>query len=286
MKSKYSKNLEEKKNPRRLFSFDMNISKKEIKYEKPKIKSLKIHKLSLNDLTSIDRRIIFDKQKFKIKPKKKESTLSYIIPERMRTYSFSKRNHPSTNSLNNKNFGLINIKKSGFLSEFPIITQDNENNKNEDKIIIKNHRLNSGINNNKLEKKIIKSKLKHKSKIPFSNNFISDSISKTKIKKRNKGKSFSSFKQKEIELLDNPNSVLYQLFQGTKEIKKNFGNYNIYKKKEQIKEYKNFINKGEKEAVKQLFLLHKDIEIGEQEKIKGRVISSNTFFDLKIFFNS
>ena len=49
-----------------------------------------------------------------------------------------------------------------------------------------------------------------------------------------------------------------------------------------MKEYKDFIKNDEKEAAKQLFLLQKDIEIGSQEKIKGRIISSNTFFDLKI----
>ena len=110
---------------------------------------------------------------------------------------------------------------------------------------------------------------------------ISDTISKKKIKYRNK-RSYNSFTQKEIELLDYPNSVLYQIFHGTQIIKNKIGKFDIYKKKEQMKEYKDFIKNDEKEAAKQLFLLQKDIEIGSQEKIKGRIISSNTFFDLKI----
>ena len=281
MKPKYSQNLEEKGKPRRLFSFDMNLSNQPIKFKNP-IKSLKIHKLSLNDLASIDRTSIFEKQKSKNIPKVKTSTLSCCLQERIKTYSFSKRIEPPNNSLNNRNFGLINIKKSGFLSVLPIITQDNDNKKNNDKNNSTNKRLKSAINQNKnLEKKIIKSKLKHKSKIPFSNDLISDTISKKKIKYRNK-RSYNSFTQKEIELLDNPNSVLYQIFHGTQLIKQKIGKFDIYKKKEQMKEYKDFIKNDEKEAAKQLFLLQKDIEIGSQEKIKGRIISSNTFFDLKI----
>ncbi len=279
MKPKFSQNLEERGKPRRLFSFDMNLSNQPIAFKYP-IKSLKIHKLSLNDLASIDRTSIIEKQKSKNIPKVKATTLSCCLPERIKTYSFSKRIESSNNSSNNRNnFGLINIKKSGFLSVLPIIAQDNDIKKNNDKNNSTNKRLISAINHNKiLEKKIIQSKLKHKSKIPFSNDLISDSISKKKTKKRNK-RSYNSFTQKEIELLNNPNSVLYQIFHGTQIIKNKIGKFDI---KEQIKEYKDFIKNDEKEATKQLFLLQKDIEIGSQEKIKGRIISSNTFFDLKI----
>ena len=59
-------------------------------------------------------------------------------------------------------------------------------------------------------------------------------------------------------------------------------NIEIYKKEEKIKEYRNYFKEDEEEAGKQLFLLQKDIQITEQEKISGKIISSNTFFDLKI----
>ena len=54
------------------------------------------------------------------------------------------------------------------------------------------------------------------------------------------------------------------------------------KKDEKIREYRKFIKKDEEEANKQLFLLKKDIGIGNDEKLYGKIISSNTFLDLKI----
>jgi hypothetical protein len=72
------------------------------------------------------------------------------------------------------------------------------------------------------------------------------------------------------------------LYHGTKEIAKNYGKYKNIKKEEKIKEYRNFFKEDEEEAGKQLFLLQKDIQITEQEKISGKIISSNTFLDLKI----
>ena len=54
------------------------------------------------------------------------------------------------------------------------------------------------------------------------------------------------------------------------------------KKEEKIREYRKFIKKDEDEANKQIFLLKKDIGIGDNEKLYGKIISSNTFLDLKI----
>ena len=82
--------------------------------------------------------------------------------------------------------------------------------------------------------------------------------------------------------LDNPDSFFFQLYHGSKEIEKNYINNQKLKKEEKIREYRKFIKKDEDEANKQIFLLKKDIGIGDNEKLYGKIISSNTFLDLKI----
>jgi hypothetical protein len=154
----------------------------------------------------------------------------------------------------------------------------------------KNKRLLSAIHNNKkLEEKIIKFKINKKKEklLSFTNPINSKTIPKiiskpNKINEKKDKKEINSFSKREINLLDNPNSLFYQLYYGSKEIEKTIGKYKTIKREQKIKEYKKYIKKDEEEAGKQLYLLKKDIHIGDQEKISGKIISSNTFFDLKI----
>ena len=152
----------------------------------------------------------------------------------------------------------------------------------------KNERLLSAIQNNKkLEEKIIKFKINKKKEklLSFSNPVYSRTINKisnSNKKKEKKHKELNNFSKREINLLDNPNSLLYQLYHGSKEIEKTIGDYKAINREQKIKEYKKYIKKDEEEAGKQLYLLKKDIHIGDNEKISGKIISSNTFFDLKI----
>ena len=170
---------------------------------------------------------------------------------------------------NDKNLTLIPIK-------FLTIKQEVYNNKSS---LNKNKKRSlSSLNYERnIEKLLISNKLKKKKndKLTFSNPIISKSL-KTKYNDHN------SYTKRELNLLNNPNSIFYQLYHGTKEIAKNYGKYKNIKKEEKIKEYRNYFKEDEEEAGKQLFLLQKDIQITEQEKISGKIISSNTFFDLKI----
>lgn len=170
---------------------------------------------------------------------------------------------------NDKNLTLIPIK-------FLTIKQEDYNNKSS---LNKNKKRSlSSLNYERnIEKLLIKNKLRKKKndKLTFSNPIISKSL-KTKYNDHN------SYTKRELNLLNNPNSIFYQLYHGTKEIAKNYGKYKNIKKEEKIKEYRNYFKEDEEEAGKQLFLLQKDIQITEQEKISGKIISSNTFFDLKI----
>ena len=168
---------------------------------------------------------------------------------------------------NDKNLTLIPIK-------FLTIKQEDYNNKSS---LTKNKKRSLSSYERNIEKLLIKNKLKKKKndKLTFSNPIISKSL-KTKYNDHN------SYTKRELNLLNNPNSIFYQLYHGTKEIAKNYGKYKNIKKEEKIKEYRNYFKEDEEEAGKQLFLLQKDIQITEQEKISGKIISSNTFFDLKI----
>ena len=168
---------------------------------------------------------------------------------------------------NDKNLTLIPIK-------FLTIKQEDYNNKSS---LNKNKKRSLSSYERNIEKLLIKNKLRKKKndKLTFSNPIISKSL-KTKYNDHN------SYTKRELNLLNNPNSIFYQLYHGTKEIAKNYGKYKNIKKEEKIKEYRNYFKEDEEEAGKQLFLLQKDIQITEQEKISGKIISSNTFFDLKI----
>ena len=242
--------------------------------KKSSFNSVKISRLDLNKYNTLDRTL-------KLHPENEKSNLSLKYSN---TYlSMSKEKNKMINMYKNP----INLKSDFRLallsSRYLNIFKMNKNRKN-------NKRLLSAIHNNKkLEEKIIKFKINKKKEklLSFTNPINSKSIPKiiskpNKINEKKDKKENNSFSKREINLLDNPNSILYQLFHGSKELEKIIGEYKTIKREQKIKEYRKYIKKDEEEAGKQLYLLKKDIHIGDQEKISGRIISSNTFFDLKI----
>ena len=242
--------------------------------KKSSFNSVKISRLDLNKYNTLDRTL-------KLHPENEKSNLSLKYSN---TYlSMSKEKNKMINMYKNP----INLKSDFRLallsSRYLNIFKMNKNRKN-------NKRLLSAIHNNKkLEEKIIKFKINKKKEklLSFTNPINSKSIPKiiskpNKINEKKDKKEINSFSKREINLLDNPNSILYQLFHGSKELEKIIGEYKTIKREQKIKEYRKYIKKDEEEAGKQLYLLKKDIHIGDQEKISGRIISSNTFFDLKI----
>ena len=259
---------------RKVYSYNCITNNIPIKFPNPKysFNSVKISRLDLNKYNTLDRTL-------KLHPENEKSNLSLKYSN---TYlSMSKEKNKMINMYKNP----INLKSDFRLallsSRYLNIFKMNKNRKN-------NKRLLSAIHNNKkLEEKIIKFKINKKKEklLSFSNPVYSRTINKISNpnkKKEKKHKELNNFSKREINLLDNPNSLLYQLFHGSKELEKIIGEYKTIKREQKIKEYRKYIKKDEEEAGKQLYLLKKDIHIGDQEKISGRIISSNTFFDLKI----
>ena len=107
---------------------------------------------------------------------------------------------------------------------------------------------------------------------------------KNKNEKKDKSKIKSTtFTKKEINLLSNPESYFYHLFHSSRELdnKLKMKQKKITFKKK-IKDIKNGFQKKEENVFKQLFLLKKEIRDDDEEKLKGKIISTKTFLDLKI----
>ena len=163
------------------------------------------------------------------------------------------------NKLSNKNINKIYYK-----------TIQNAKNKENDLFKCKNN--NSNFKNMNLANS---TSLSNKNKdIPKRNNVenykkdILDKIAKIKYDKIRK-------------LIDNPNSFLYIMF--NKMNKQKFEDTEINNKlymRKKFEEYKKDLNKLEQKARFELFNLKKERIIGNEINLKGRIISTNTFFDL------
>ena len=120
-------------------------------------------------------------------------------------------------------------------------------------------------------KKIEELKLKKINKIHSRNNnekLIND-------KKINKKKSKLSQKE-ELNLINNPQSIIYPLYQFAEEIKNGKNIKYIYKKK--VKEYKHEMEKAAIPAFTQVFMLRKQMGIGDENKIATKGFNSNNFY--------
>ena len=121
------------------------------------------------------------------------------------------------------------------------------------------------------EKKIEELKLKKINKIHSRNNnekLIND-------KKINKKKSKLSQKE-ELNLINNPQSIIYPLYQFAEEIKNGKNIKYIYKTK--VKEYKHEMEKAAIPAFTQVFMLRKQMGIGDENKIATKGFNSNNFY--------
>ena len=120
-------------------------------------------------------------------------------------------------------------------------------------------------------KKIEELKLKKINKIHSRNNnekLIND-------KKINKKKSKLSQKE-ELYLINNPQSLIYPLYQFAEEIKNGKNIKYIYKTK--VKEYKYEMEKAAIPAFTQVFMLRKQMGIGDENKIATKGFNSNNFY--------
>ena len=259
---------------RKVLSFNFISNNIPIKFanKKTSFNSVKISRLDLNKYNTLDRTSMLHTEN-----EKSNSSVKYSNKYLNMSKEKNKMRDMYKSPINLKSDFRLTLLSSRYLNIYKI-------NKNPQK----NKRLLSAIHNNKkLEEKIIKFKINKKKEklLSFSNHIYSktmNKISKPNKKNEKNHKEINCFSKKEINLLDNPNSLFYQLYHGSKEIEKTIGKYKTIKREQKIKEYKKYIKKDEEEAGKQLYLLKKDIHIGDQEKISGKIISSNTFFDLKI----
>ena len=121
-------------------------------------------------------------------------------------------------------------------------------------------------------KKIEELKLKKINKIPSRNNnekLIND-------KKINKKKSKLSSLKEELNLINNPQSIIYPLYQFAEDIKNGKNIKYIYKTK--VKEYKHEMEKAAIPAFTQVFMLRKQMGIGDENKIATKGFNSNNFY--------
>ena len=128
---------------------------------------------------------------------------------------------------------------------------------------------NTGKNKNKSNEKI------HEKTI-FSIKTLDNKKEKNKkkeIKKRNK---LPKLKY-ELSLVNNPQSIIYPLFKLADDIK----NGKNMKYKINIKQYKLEMEKAGIPAFRQVFMLKKQMGIGDENRIAKKLFSSNNFMDIK-----
>ena len=210
------------------------------------------------------------------------------------TYSsFRENNFPTIFNYSNINTrNIIKPKGDQTLTLLPnkLLKSFNDKNKNNShnffykkEIHPFNNLLSNYRNNiNQFTKTQLKKKI-NMNKIEFSNQYIKDNLSKNNntLNKRNKkGCKSSSYTKREISLLDNPDSFLYHIYHHAKN---NLKNIKKNEQEENIEEYKEVLKENQNEVLRQLFLLKKEINLVEQNKLTGKALSTKTFMDLKIY---
>ena len=210
------------------------------------------------------------------------------------TYSsFRENNFPTIFNYSNINTrNIIKPKGDQTLTLLPnkLLKSFNDKNKNNShnffykkEIHPFNNLLSNYRNNiNQFSKTQLKKKI-NMNKIEFSNQYIKDNLSKNNntLNKRNKkGCKSSSYTKREISLLDNPDSFLYHIYHHAKN---NLKNIKKNEQEENIEEYKEVLKENQNEVLRQLFLLKKEINLVEQNKLTGKALSTKTFMDLKIY---
>ena len=119
-------------------------------------------------------------------------------------------------------------------------------------------------------------------------NYLNNSKSNIKNeKKSNKEKEDKEDTKKSLiynkikKLIDEPSSFVYLMYNQMQRLKlKKKENVKNISLKNRIREYKKNILKLGKSAQYQIFNLKKQVAIGAEDTIKGKIISTNTFFDL------
>ena len=128
---------------------------------------------------------------------------------------------------------------------------------------------NTGKNKNKSNEKI------HEKTI-FSIKTLDNKKEKNKKKEIKKTNKLPKLKY-ELSLVNNPQSIIYPLFKLADDIK----NGKNMKYKINIKQYKLEMEKAGIPAFRQVFMLKKQMGIGDENRIAKKLFSSNNFMDIK-----
>ena len=115
----------------------------------------------------------------------------------------------------------------------------------------------------------------------YLNNSKSNIKNEIKNNKEKEDKKKSLTYNKIKKLIDEPSSFVYLMYNQMQRLKlKKKENVKNISLKNRIREYKKDILKLEQSARYQIFNLKKQVAIGAEDTIKGKIISTNTFFDL------
>ena len=183
----------------------------------------------------------------------------------------SKKESSILSKINNSNkmslYGLIDIKNYSHKKAKNIKAQG----------VVKN-KINS-FTQIKYKKKTKFNSAKHKQVKTMKNDKTLENYKNEGLEYEDQKESITFNKAK--ELIDNPNSFIYLMFNSIKDQKfDEEGNIKKLDLKRRFNEYKKDLNKLEQKARFELFNLKKQRAIGNEINMKGRVISSNTFFNL------
>ena len=154
-------------------------------------------------------------------------------------------------------------------------------NNNKSKLNFKDNEIN--VKNNELVNYSKKEK-KFRKKLHINKNFKKNKINNINENYKNqeydKLKNVNSYKIAH-KLIDDPNSFVYMMFNRIKDQKfDEEGNLKKIDLKKRFSEYKKDLDKLEQKARFELFNLKKERAIGNEINMKGRVISTNSFFNL------
>ena len=247
-----------------------------IKNELNSLMKKKINK-KINSVKLINRKINKSEEKKNLIFRRKE--IEQISSFYLNNINTNHINDKLYNGIDKKNYSNKNVNnnfkaKQNYLEKIGTYTQLQEKNKN-------NRRIKLGNSNYIFNKNSIKKEKKIEPKIYNLINKKEDNNINIYNKIENKKNSLTYNLAK--ELIDNPNSFVYLLYNNIRSQKYDEeGKPRKLDLKQRFLDYKKDLNKLEQSTRFELFNLKKERAIGNEVNMKGKVISTNSFFNLAV----
>ena len=232
-----------------------------------------------------------------LSPIKKNSRMNINLNSHMFTNTFKNMNSckKRNNKINKKIFLNISNSNKNF-NLYESLNLNNYSNKNLDinhfktqqnftKKECESNQIKNNSSNNKFTKRInsfiLNKKPNNNKNILKLYNYLNYNNNLSEINKNHEIGDTKNIDDKIKQLIDNPNSFVYIMFNKMKNSKLDeYENQKKFNLKRRFYEYKKDLNKLEQRARYELFNLKKQRVIGNEINMKGKVISTNTFFDL------